>query len=308
VSSAEAIARVVADLRADRIRTPPAGLRPDGDPEAFHAVARMMASDPDGPVVDATGIYQPLADHPQGVAVYEDHPCIAPPWPTAVLCYVNEHGNVMAMTLTTREFEPADRRQLWEPYDSIDPHGTRVDHTVDWSRVRWVTEVLVWVGGRSKAIGPVLTTGPMHMWRLAVYDDGVPADYRWIQLLPGYDQTKWDMAQLVVLGALNFLNCRNVELVEPVRPRAEARALARAGVRVSEINVFPVGRSSRSGPARTHGVPLTSVRGHFARYGPAYDRGLLFGRYEGRFWIPQHARGDREHGEIDQRVTLHPEG
>jgi len=36
-------------------------------------------------------------------------------------------------------------------------------------------------------------------------------------------------------------------------------------------------------------TPLTSVRGHFAHYGPAYDRGLLFGRLAGKFWIPARA-------------------
>jgi hypothetical protein len=43
------------------------------------------------------------------------------------------------------------------------------------------------------------------------------------------------------------------------------------------------------------GVPLTSVVGHFARYG-VDGRGLLFGKYAGRFWIPQHARGKKELG------------
>jgi hypothetical protein len=63
--------------------------------------------------------------------------------------------------------------------------------------------------------------------------------------------------------------------------------------------VFPAGKSSRSSfkEGESAGIPLTSVRGHFASYGPTYDRGLLFGKYEGHFWVRSYARGSAEHGE-----------
>lgn len=117
------------------------------------------------------------------------------------------------------------------------------------------------------------------------------------------------MAHLVLLGALNFMNCRNVELVEPTWERHKRKRLARLGVKVHTISVFPVGRSVRSGPKVQDaggGLPLSSVVGHFAHYGPEYGRGLLFGRLAGRFWIPQHARGAKEHGEseVDYRLSL----
>jgi hypothetical protein len=53
-------------------------------------------------------------------------------------------------------------------------------------------------------------------------------------------------------------------------------------------------------------VPLTSVRGHFATYGQD-GRGLLFGKYAGRYWIPQHARGSAEHGVVAQEFRLEAE-
>lgn len=37
-----------------------------------------------------------------------------------------------------------------------------------------------------------------------------------------------------------------------------------------------------------------------------HGRGLLFGKLAGRFWIPQHARGDREHGESVADYALQP--
>lgn len=315
--TAEAIARVVADLRAGTISVPPAHARGSQEDRGFQAVARMLAEDPDGPVVDATAIYRSLVDNPHPVHVYEDHPNIAPPWPTAVIGYANEYGNVLAMTVIARDI-PEDERgtELWEPHTKVGPDGETIDptidHGVDWQRVRWVTEVIVWVGGRGSQTGPVPTTGPMHLWRLATYDDGEPADYRWVQLLPGYPVQHWDMAHLVCLGALNFLNCRNVQLVEPGRPRAERKRLERTGVRVSTINVLPIGRARRGAKRGDPvGVPLSSVRGHFAHYGACCShhepRGQLFGKLTGRYWIPQHARGTADLGEVRSDYRLRPE-
>jgi hypothetical protein len=118
------------------------------------------------------------------------------------------------------------------------------------------------------------------------------------------------LAQLVVLGDLNFLSCRNVDVAEPVRPRPERRRIARTGTRIHEIIVRPAGSSTRSRGNTgipVGAVPLTSVRGHFAHYGPDYGKGLLFGRHAGRFWIPAHIRGTAEVGEDIHTYRLQPE-
>ena len=47
-----------------------------------------------------------------------------------------------------------------------------------------------------------------------------------------------------------------------------------------------------------------NVRGQFREYGDAYRKGVLFGKYEGRFFIPSFARGDREQGGSVQRFKL----
>lgn len=307
--SAEPIARVVADLRAGRVRCPLIPARDD-----LHAVAAGIAADP-GKVIDATAIYRRLVERHKPVWVYEDHPCIAPPFTRFDVGYLNEHGNAIVMTALAHDYR-GDPELLGETAATTEaarglsqPAGWETPEPVDWSRVRWVIDTFCWVGGRG-AEGPVPTFGPLHLWRFAVYGDGVPADLHWVKLIDR-PLEEWDMAHLVLLGALNFLGCRNVVLGEPPRARPERRRLARTGVTVHELMVFPAGSSP---PARVvtasgmpGGVPLTSVRGHFARYG-IEGRGLLFGKHAGRFWIPGHARGDRAHGEHDTSYRLEPEG
>jgi len=296
--SAEAIAKVVADLKARKV------LVMDRSPEGkkLALLAAKLVDDP--VVVDASLIYVTEADKNEMVRMYEDHPCITPPWSEALVAYRNEHGNVVAMHIST---EPHDSdKQQWEQYNPDDP--------VEWGRVKWISHVFLYVGGEGTAPGDdgpkaFPTSGPMHLWRFAIYDDGSPADLNWVQLGVDYPMQNWDMAQITLLGALNFLNCRNIELVEPRRPRAEARRIQRTGVRVSEINVFSMGKqygANDSGP-RSGGTPLTSVRGHFVNYGPEYGKGKLFGKYSGRFWVPQHARGSKEHGEVEQKYKLIPD-
>ena len=283
--TAEPIARVVADLRAGRVRHVVA------DPRLNELALKRATT---ATVVDATAVYDALVLKDE-VWVYEDHPNIAPPWESAAVCYVNEHGNVIVMQVTADEIPERKRRRLW---DTAGP--------VDWDRVRWVLDTFVWMGGRSEEFGPLSTTGPAHLWRFAVYEDGVPADLSWIQLMPERPLEQWDTAQFVLLGSLNFLGCRNVSLVEPVRPRPSRRRLERLGVKVHTINVKPVGKSYRgSGSGDGAGGPLTSVRGHFAEYGQN-GKGLLFGRLAGRYWIPQHARGSKDVGESEKDYRLAP--
>ena len=287
--TADGIAKVISDLR--RGHTQPVILPGMDDERAesavrAYALARELVMDP--VVVDATAIYHSLVAKDEPISMYEDHPCIAPPWEEAAICYQNEHGNVIVMHSSVMPVNPL--KPPWE--DMADTHQ------IDWMRVKWRLDIFVWVGGHSKTAGLQPTHGPRHLWQFAIYPDGQPADLHWVQLVPEYPMDSWDMAHLVLLGALNFMNCRNVALVEPKRARHVQRRLDRMGVKIHTINVFPVGRTSRSPDSREDslGTPLTSVRGHFACYGPEYNRGLLFGKYAGRYWRPQHARGSPEEG------------
>ena len=282
--SASEIASVLADLTSHDKRRVVSALAEDHE---LYALAKGLIAEPT--VIDATPIYLSLLESSQEVYLYEDHPCIAPPWDEGAICYLNQHGNVIIMHASV-----ANKMVPWETSEPI-----------DWSMVRWRLAVFVWVGGRG-GDGPIATFGPVMLWRIAIAHDGQPLDIGWVNLQPEYDIKHWDMASLVLLGALNFLNCRNILLVEPTRPRAERRRLEPFGVKVHELNILPVGRTMQGhDPVKGLGVPLTSVRGHFARYG-IEGRGLLFGRYAGRFWIPQHARGTAELGEVRKTYRLNP--
>jgi len=273
------------------------------------AIQTLMNSDLT--VVDCTKIYHSLVEKDEPVYLYEDHPCITSPWEDAAYTYVNEHGNVIVMHSRTKPYDDKKRPALdalseivrnktdtpWEPAEPV-----------EWDRVKWISNTFIWVGGRSPETGPLPTSGPVHMWQYAVYEDGTPADLHWVHVFEAYPMEYWDMAQLVILGALNFLNCRNVTIGLPQRPRSERRRIQRTGVSVHEIMVYPTGRSTRSQSGEPIGeMPLASVRGHFAHYGPKYGKGLLFGKLEGRFWIPQYARGDSKWGEHEHSYVLEPE-
>jgi hypothetical protein len=298
--TAEAIGKVIRDFqrgqvdtRAARVELEPS--RPGIDMNRWFT--REMDAVAHSTVVDVTALWRQIIERDEPRALYESH-LLLPPWLNASYCFVNSKGNVHvmnALSLTIEEYA-AER---WK--SDVDTHD------LDWDEVAWVTAVTVWLGGRSESVGgPIRTQGPMHAWLWAIRADGVPLDLRWVHVRQDIEMEMWTNALLVVLAAVDFLNCRNVQLVEPVRPRAERKRVERTGVRVHEINVLPVGKTTRSRPGESRGVPLTSVRGHFATYGQD-GRGLLFGKYAGRYWIPQHARGSAEHGVVAQEFRLEAE-
>lgn len=248
-------------------------------------------------VIDCTALRRQLVDNDIPVRIYDA--CLVPPFNEAVFAAENEYGNVYAMHCTVVRYP-----------DEWDGTWTSDDHAIEWSRVRWVIFVSAFLGGSSTTKNCALRTcGPIHMWSIAVYEDGTVGDYRWRECSPEFPhdgQMGWLLALLV--RSLDFLNCRNVEIVEPHRERHERKRIARTGVTVRTINVFPVGRTSRSDQGEpVGGVPMHTVRGHLAHYGPQYGRGLLFGKYAGRFFIPQHVAGNRGIGEVEADYKLVPE-
>jgi hypothetical protein len=190
--SSDTIAAVITDLQSGRVS--------DLGDRKMHREALGLFRLSNPTVVNATAIYQSLADNPHPVYIYEDHPCISPPWDQAAICYRNEHGNVIVMH--------ANVSTTYPPWETAEP--------VDWERVRWTLHTFVWVGGRSGDGRPSPTYGPAHLWQFAIYDNGEPADLHWVSLTGNkLPMESWDMAHLVLLGALNFMNCRNVQLVDP---------------------------------------------------------------------------------------------
>lgn len=307
--SAELIAKVVRDLREGRI-TIGADVEDDEGLRTLNEDTTVLAQW--ATVVDSTEVWKRFMDDPAGRQVYETHR-VCPPWENAFIALVNSFGNVELMSM--RSIDIQDNEGMWaEKIDMIDHWAVMSgDHVIDWDRVRWVMHIALYLGGMTSgnATHPpmsVPTLGPMHAWRIAVYPDGEIADINWIQLRDKKSDL-WDTAVMVLLDTLNMLNCVNVEIAEPVRPRAQRRRVSRTGVTVNEIHVKPTSRSYRgigTPLSQIPSSPLSSVRGHFAQYGPKYGRGLLFGKYEGRYWIPQHLRGSEILGVSEQEYLVEP--
>lgn len=288
--TAEPIAELVADIRAGRVNDP-APVTTGRLRQRLLARAQVPQ-----PVVDCTAIFQAQQAQDE-IRLYDDHPSITPPWTDALLCYVNTFGNVLALQVHRRDWDgSAPTRKDWF-----------TENEVDWSRVRWIAETTIWAGGRSGDGKYLPTSGPCHVFRHAIRDDGAPEDINWLALLapPGQraerselvdpNRGTWDAALITLGGALNFLNASNVEIAEPQRPRPERRRLARTGVTVQAIVVRPPGKrraaSSAPRPIEAGEQVFSPVRGHWARYGVEGREGLLFGKYAGKFWVPSFSRG-----------------
>lgn len=289
--TAEPIAELVADIRAGRVNHPV-------DDGPLNAILLKRAQQPQ-PVVDCTAIFAAQQARDE-INLYGDHPQVTPPWTDALLCYVNTFNNVIGLQVHRYEFDgPAPDQREWF-----------TENEVDWSSVRWIAETTVWIGGRSGDGRYLPTSGPCHMFRHAIDGGGAPLDINWLALLvPGGrrderqdlgdpNQGLWDAAMITLGASLNFLNASNVEVAEPQRARPVRRRLARTGVTVQAIVVRPPGKrraaSSVPRPIEAGETVFSPVRGHFARYGPEHGKGLLFGKYSGKFWVPAHIRGEGE--------------
>jgi hypothetical protein len=304
--TAEPIARVVADIRAGRVEHP-AAFDQAGIVASREALERAQQPQP---VVDCTAIFnmQRVAEQ---INVYDDYPSIVPPWENAFLCFVNTFGNVVALQVNRRGWDGAPiSRDDWY-----------TDNEVDWARVRWIAETSIWVGGVDGNGCVAATSGPCHMLRHAIHDDGSPADINWLALMSRgkFDEAgrlvdgnakTWEASMVTLGAALNFLNASNIDVAEPARPRPLRRRIERTGVQVQTIVVRPPGKRRTSSAAvrpieATESV-LSPVRGHWARYGSEHNRGLLFGKYSGKFWIASHIRGAAEADQPQRDYVLKP--
>lgn len=288
--SSEAIARVIADLEQGRARL----IDPStGDLRRFATSFTQHF-----PVIDATAIYEMMVQNGTEYALYE-HSIVRPVHKCYSTCYENEWGNVIVMHSVA--VDRADEAIHWQPVNQ--------EHVIDWEAVRWTIGVFWWLGGRSyDIIFP--TTGPVYMIKLAVNEDGKIQDISWHDFTKGkYPNENWETAVAVWLRTATFLNCRNVILQEPKHSRPQRRRLDRIGVHPHELHIRPIGKSTRSASPRRIGdgtSPLTTVMGHAVRYG-VEGRGLLFGKYSGIFWIPEHVRGSEAYGVSNPTRVVHPE-
>jgi hypothetical protein len=292
--TAEPIAEVIADIRAGRVNHPAA----IDEPGITTSLKLLQRAQLPQPVVDCTAVFHAQQQRSK-IDLYGDYPSIVPPWEDALLCYVNTYGNTLALQVHRDDHDgSAMSREDWF-----------TENPVDWPRVRWIASTSIWVGGRSGGGRPLPTSGPCHMFRHAIRDDGAIEDINWIALLDrrgeqfatrrtvetSESEGTWEAPMVTVGAALNFLGASNVDIAEPARPRPQRRRLDRIGVQVQTIVVRPPGKHrAKSAAARPIGADealLSPVRGHWVRYGEQFNRGLLFGKHSGKFWVSGHVRG-----------------
>lgn len=291
---AELIAEVVADIRAGRTYHPAA----TDEAGVLTSIRLLERAQEPQPVVDCTAVFHGV-NRKVEIDLYDDHPQVTPPWEDSLLGYVNTFNNVVLLQVHRFDHDGSPMAQdAWH-----------TENDVDWSAVRWVAETTIWVGGRTGDGRTVPTSGPCHMFRHAINGDGSIADINWLALMARRGQRTerkqlddpnkdvWEAAMITLGASLNFLNASNIATAEPGRPRAVRRRIERTGVTVQAIVVRPPGkhraRSAAVRPMEIGESVLSSVRGHWARYG-VDGRGLLFGKYSGKFWIPAHVRGADE--------------
>ena len=325
--TADAIAQVVADLREGRIMALPGNDKPTS--EAAHRAA-IQACAATSLIVDATAIYRDLIAPGDPIDVYEDH-ILVPPAADFAIAYENNHGNVLVLLACTIDVTKDDETRIpgwlshavatntnppgWRNHLVGDVNGRDIpedmngNHEINWAAIRWCVPMLAFAGGRSRGEA-CPTQGPSCMWVLLATGDGHLEDVHWMMLTNDLEPADVNLAGLVALGAINLLACTNVTAEEPARPRAERRRLARLGVTLKVLTVKPHRKATRgrSASLSADSTRLTSVRGHFAHYGACCSthepRGKLFGKLTGRYYIPQHARGNADLGEIRKTYEL----
>jgi hypothetical protein len=117
------------------------------------------------------------------------------------------------------------------------------------------------------------------------------------------DRVNW------ALRMINVINSRSVRIENATLDRHTASRVRREVIPKIEykVIVLPDGtRSTRPSAGRDRSsasrpIPLHTVRGHFATYGPDHP---MFGRHVGTFWRPPAVRGSRKYGEITHDYRL----
>jgi hypothetical protein len=119
---------------------------------------------------------------------------------------------------------------------------------------------------------------------------------------------------MICLTALQFLNIKNVEVLDNPPTRQQLRHAERQGLKppvtYKTLVIHPMGKR-RSSPIQRNpdgtvrGVALHIVRGHFKSY--AAGAGLGRAHVHGVYWWSPQVRGSAEHGRVEKDYAVDPE-
>lgn len=118
---------------------------------------------------------------------------------------------------------------------------------------------------------------------------------------------------MICLTAVQFLNCRNVEVIDNPPTRQQRRHAERSGesapVTYKTLVIHPMGqkrvKTHNADGTVVHSVALHIVRGHFKSYmsGAGLGRGHIHGVY---WWSPS-VRGNPERGRVEKDYEVNPD-
>lgn len=294
------------------------GLTPDGKPEAANApwetgIARVIIADN-------------VADYTRDRnLIVEDLPCLRPPWNSFWIEYPSTSGGERrgvlcydAYDLATQEAEEPDSNNMIDGLieAAIKDAEKNGHHRLE---VKACLGLAVHIGERDRTIGPVA------LMTYALNHSGRAIGNRWVlhpKLRDGLGKMKdpgmWALAAAApALQTIAFLHCKNA-VMETSRPEVAVsrKWQKRTGNPLTTYQTVRLDlprKSSRSTGRKGTGIEqgLHIVAGHFAHYGDCCPeehevKGKLFGKHEGIYWIPGHARGSTERGPVLHDFEVKP--
>ena len=202
--------------------------------------------------------------------------------------------------------------------DDEDLKSTFVEYgkTID-AEARWLMSMTCYYSRRED----MNTSGWMGKMTLLLDKDGFELESKYFQA-PDHVISQGEEAvgnarfivKLVlvpVLVAISLMHCKNIELVNKPITRAMKRRVKRTGVPMVVEKVLVIEPFKRKVINETTGehsgltLAMHICRGHFREYS---EEKPLFGKYSGKYWIPQHARGNKESGEVDKEYEVSLDG
>lgn len=295
--------------------------------DLLDSVREMMLLPAAPPVVEVSNVAKMTFDSGREFDLY-GWPCLAPPWESWWMEYdyprsggvkVSQTRDLASGRLVRSDVEEAALGSQWSVRE-VDRVAVLFESLPETSwparrepgDARWCLRMhLLLQPGRD-------VVGMNAMWHCFLDEHGQAVDFQFMvpraRGVPSEDiedHRDGVTALLIpVLYALALLHCKNVrtEHVEAPRKVQARRARERKPplVRYQVVRVEPtlekVRRVSAGGGGRGESPSLHIVPGGFHHYGQCCGnherKGLLFGKYEGRYWVPMHARGDPQRGEV----------
>lgn len=269
------------------------------------------------PVIVADNVAAYLRDGGAKGFCLEDIPCLAPPWPFFWI----ESLRVAPGSRQRQAFhvEGFDFRTEEHPQKIIGVKEATADAVAngfDADGLRFALLFVSYVEDRKQVIGPV---GVMV---LVLDEYGRCQGNHYYCFTPGQDAPDYLLTSMATaLQTIAFLHCKNavtdVVTPDPKLSRAHRRRHGHPLVDYRTLRLMVPRRASGggSGGDGLGGLPMHIVPGHVAHYGNCCPgvhepKGLLFGKLEGRYWIPIHLRGNPEHGTTrrDYNVVVSGDG